>query len=232
MKEKTFKQFNTKKSLLKVFLDFLGNLFFIYCVIVSIALIIFSTVTVECDVDGASMYPTLNSVGNDIVYINTLDKDLDYKDIIVVKHGTKSIVKRVLGLPGDTIDVVWVENEYKLEINGTIIIEDYINISGDVRIDPDNRNGMKNTRENLDSLKKSQPELFNENGKIVVPADSVFLLGDNRHVSSDSSSLGAFNMSSFEGKVEIIQYYETSTFKFYFDYIVKGKFFRTITNIL
>ena len=186
--------------------------------IASIALIFFSSVTIECDVDGSSMYPTLNSMGTDVVYINVYDKDITYQDIVVVKHGSKSIVKRVLGLPGDTIGVVWVENEYKLEINSTIIREDYINIVTDAKVRADNKNGMKTTLENLNKLKESQPELFNEEGKVVVPENSLFLLGDNRHVSSDSSSLGTFDMSTFEGKVEIIKYHNDNTFKFYFDY--------------
>ena len=76
------------------------------------------------------MYPTLNSVSqtkNDIVFVNPYNKDLNYGDIVVVGLENENIIKRVVGLSGDTIDIVFDEYEYKLERNGKIIVENYIN---------------------------------------------------------------------------------------------------------
>ena len=88
---------NKDKSFAKVICNFFGNLFFTYCVIIALALILFSSVTIECEVRGSSMYPTLNSVSqtkNDIVFVNPYNKDLNYGDIVVV--GLENAIKYYL----------------------------------------------------------------------------------------------------------------------------------------
>ena len=238
LKIKSFQKFNNKKTLFKVFLDFFANLFFTYCVIIGLALILFSSVTIECVVRGSSMLPTLNNyTGNktDIVFVNTCDKDITYGDIVVCDaHGDvdNDIIKRVIGLAGDIIDIVYHDNEYKLELNGKIIEEDYIYISQDPRVPTNNRNGMEHTFTKFNALKVSKPELFDNGGKLIVPSKSIFVLGDNRNVSVDSSSLGTFTYDDIEGKVELIKYYGTSNFSFYYDYIIEGKFIKTLINML
>jgi len=236
LKTRNFDSFNNKKTLFKVFLEFFSNLFFVYCLIIGFALIIFSTVTIECVVKGSSMVPTYNnyttSKMNDVVFVNTMDKNIKYGDIVVCRTEDESIIKRVIGVAGDIIDIVWDENEYKLELNGKIIEEDYIAVSQDPRIPTSHRNGMNHTYNMFSDLKSSSPELFDENGKFVVPTNSIFVLGDNRSVSVDSSSLGAFDYTTIEGKVELVKYYGTSDFSFYYDYIIEGKFITTIINII
>ena len=235
--KRDYQKFNNKKTLFKIFLEFFGNLFFTYCVIVGLALILFSSVTLECVVKGASMQPTLNNYTgnqNDIVFVNVHDKDLTYGDIVVCKTDdalNNSIIKRVIGLPYDIIDIVEVDNEYKLELNGKIIEEDYIYISQDPRVPTFNRNGMEHTYDKFNSLKLNKPELFDKNGKLMVPNDSIFVLGDNRNVCVDSASLGTFTYDEIEGKVELIKYSDTSSFLFYYNYIVQGKFIKTLLNI-
>ena len=77
-------------------------------------------------VKGSSMEPNFNH--GDLVFINKLSTSIgspDYGDVVICKldegSGYENIIKRVIGLPGDEIDIV--ENEedeevYDLYVNG------------------------------------------------------------------------------------------------------------------
>ncbi len=211
-----------------------ANLFLSLCVIVSIMLFVFSCITAECIVDGASMVPTYNADSksdNDIVYVNKYDNDYEFGDIVVVSvEGGSPIIKRVIGVGGDVVDIVHTLDGYKLEINGTIIEEDYINYKNDVT-DPDLKNGMKEYYNAFrGNMRDRFPELFNEQGKLVVPDNEFLVFGDNRHVSQDSVHYGTFERQELIGTVEWSLYSGESKFAFYCDYILTGKFFTTIAN--
>ena len=79
-----------------------------------------------CIIDGDSMFPTLKN-GN-IVFIKKYDLDLKHNDIVVIKKDNKTIIKRLVGMPNDKIEI----NDY-LYINGekndNLYIEDRGNIS-------------------------------------------------------------------------------------------------------
>ncbi len=237
IKNKKFKnQYITNSNIVKLLLNFLGNVFFCYCVIIALALILFSSVTIECEVIGSSMYPTLNynktSKVNDVVFVNIYDRELNYGDIVVVKTDEDSIIKRVIGKEGDIIDVVLSGNEYKIERNGQILDENYILMNLNPSIPAIEKNGMEQTYDKFQELKEKFPELFdNDYNKLIVPENSIFVLGDNREVSLDSSYYGPFDMSKFEGKVELIKRANVSQFKFYYDYIIEGKFIKTFLNL-
>ena len=123
------------------------------------------------------------------------------------------------------------DNEYKLQLNGKIINEDYILIDHDARLRKDEKNGMNKTYAKFQTLKEKNPQLLNDEGKYVVPDNSIFVLGDNRHVSVDSTYYGAFHLNQVEGKVELVKKTDVSSFNFYYDYIIEGKFFHTVINI-
>jgi len=235
-KKLNFKEFNINKvPLHKILLNFLGNLFFVYCLIICIALILFSTITIECKVNGSSMQPTLNGLDehkSDYVYVNIHDNDYSYGDIVVINvdWDEEPIIKRIVGLPGDEIDIVNNGVEWKLERNGEIIDEEYIFIDIDPSTPTSYKNGMNKSSDRFVRLKTNNPELFT-NGKYVVKENEIFALGDHRSVSVDSSEYGGFEMSDIVGKVERIRYYNDNSFCFYFDYIAKGKFFKTIANM-
>lgn len=70
---------------------------------------------------GPSMQPTYHT--NDILLGSSLLKgDLDYGDIVVAKHEGKHVIKRVIGLPNDTITV----KDGVIYRNGELLVESYI----------------------------------------------------------------------------------------------------------
>ena len=216
-------------------LNLIGNLFFCVCIVIGAALIIFSSVTIECVVMGSSMSPTLNKDvknGSDVVYVNEYKRDFKFGEIIVVNIADKDpIIKRVIGVAGDVIDIVYLENDgYKLEINGKLISEDYLRLDYEIE-SPELQNGMDVVYINFHSyLKSAFPELFNSDNKLVVPDGQIFALGDNRHDSKDSTYYGTFKKEDIMGTVELTRKAKESEFVFYYEYIMDGKFFTTIAN--
>jgi len=97
-------------------------------------------------------------------------------DIIKKFNGefrSNRLIKRVIGLPGDEIEII----DNVIYINGEAIEEDY------ARIDP------------------VQGIVLNGNmEKIKVPENKLFVVGDNRGYSSDSRSFGCIDISWVEGK--------------------------------
>ena len=204
------------------------------CIIVASALLMFSSVTIECEVVGKSMVPTYNADSHspqDIVYVNKFMTDYRHGDIVVIDVGDGDpIIKRVIGVAGDIVDVVYIpEVGYKLEINGKIIEEEYVNYNYNIS-NLTLQNGIGETYQNFHGhLKDTFPELF-MNGKLVVPNGQVFVLGDNRHDSKDSTYYGTFKCSQLMGTVEDVRKGNSSELAFYFKYIWEGKFFQTLSN--
>ena len=69
-------------------------------------------------VNGTSMYDTLK--GNEICILNKLG-ELDRFDIIVTSYEGERLIKRIIGMPGETIEV---ENGY-IYINDKKIKDEY-----------------------------------------------------------------------------------------------------------
>ena len=215
------------------------TLLVVFVIAVIAILFAFGCVYTGARVEGASMMPTFNKEHNthpekeDVVYYRATDS-YDYGDIVVARvqeNGvTKDIIKRVVGVGGDIIDIINTrENGYKLEINGKLIEESYLLI--DYSLDKNLQNGMETTyvKFHID-LKNNFPDNFNSGGKFVVPEGCIFALGDNRHESQDSTHYGAFELDSVIGKVERVRNSSQSKFGFYYEYIREGKFFETLTN--
>ncbi len=212
----------------------IANLFLSLCLVIALMLFLFSCLTTECVVVGASMVPTYNAddkAGNDIVFVNKFDNSYEFGDIVVVKlANSEPIIKRVIGVGGDIIDIVLTDWGYKLEINGKIIEEDYINYKYDSSSIIE-QNGMKDYYIMFSGdMKVNYAELFNAEGKLVVPEGEYFVLGDNRHESKDSMYYGTFAKEDIIGTVEHSLYRGKDKFLFYVEYISRGKIFSTIAN--
>lgn len=127
-------------------------------------------------VDGRSMNPTLQS--GDRVIARSLFYKPDRGDIVIVDGMTNfgsSLVKRVIGVEGDTIDIDF--DKGIVYLNGVSLEEDYIaaptNLSFDIEF------------------------------PVTVPEGKLFLLGDNRPNSEDSRSslIGMIDERDVLGKV-------------------------------
>ena len=79
-----------------------------------------------CVVHGESMYPTLKN--KDIIFIKKFDLKIEYNDIVVIKKGDNVIIKRVVGLPNDSINI----DKY-LYVNGQKNENLYIENAGDIK---------------------------------------------------------------------------------------------------
>ncbi len=130
-------------------------------------------------VSGDSMYPNLYD--QDKIIISNFLYTPDYGDIIALNKETaeeESMIKRVIALPGDTIMIDF--DSHIITVNGKVIYEKY---------------------------KVTEP--ITEKGDftypLVVPEDSVFVLGDNRNNSIDSrmESVGFVKLDEINGKALI-----------------------------
>lgn len=119
----------------------------------------------------SSMIPTFHN--NDIVIVEKVTKywDLDREDIIVFRHEDKDLVKRIIGTPGDTIQIV----------NGIIYINNEI---------------YEDTYKKEDFLYAGIAK-----SEITLKENEFFVLGDNRNYSMDSRDIGVINKKSIIGKV-------------------------------
>lgn len=73
-------------------------------------------------VSGPSMEPTYYTGDRGIMLrINNFNKP-DYNDIVVVKHDESLIIKRLFGLPGDTVEI----KENNVYINGEVVPDENV----------------------------------------------------------------------------------------------------------
>lgn len=177
-------------------IDF-ANLFFVIAVLFILSRIFFwETYKVE----GHSMDPTLKG-GNHLVAINYFTPERG--DLVTAKEDDRVIIKRVIGLPNDTIEF---KND-KLYINGVEQDESYLNsfkeaFAEDRLHEIYSYNQAYQTR----VAQMSHFTLDNEGRsefKITLKDNEYYLLGDNRPVSKDSREVGTFARNQITGKVII-----------------------------
>ena len=141
-------------------------------------------------VDGHSMDPTLADRQRVIVLKHT---SIERFDIVVAKEveegKTKQIVKRVIGMPGDTITY---QND-KLTVNGKEVKENYLKEFQAAFAKDKLANDAKAFTVNAEG---------NTTFTVTVPEGKYFLLGDNRIVSKDSRAVGYFDESALVGEVK------------------------------
>ncbi len=128
-------------------------------------------------ITGNSMEPTFNHSDKAIVLrFSYLFSNPDYRDVIAFPYKedpSRYFIKRIIGKPGDEIDLV----DYQFTVNGEILEDDF--------------------------SKEIVYALGNVNFPIIVPEDSYFVLGDNRNASQDSRYLevGCIPKKEIVGKV-------------------------------
>lgn len=146
-------------------------------------------------VKGSSMEPNFNH--GDLLFINKLSTSigsLDYGDIVICEmeddFAYENIIKRVIGLPGDEIEILENEDDeeiYDLYVNGELVEEPFL----------------------------GEPMMTAGNiaYPFEVPENSYFVMGDNRNASTDSrkESVGAIPKENLMGKV-VFRLYPFSAF--------------------
>jgi signal peptidase I len=122
--------------------------------------------------------PTLSRVEDAVLPIDPIRRG----DIVVFKYPEepeRDFIKRVIGLPGDTIEL----KQKKVHINGMPLDEAYVQF--------------------LSPPDESSPDDFDvrvQYGPVTVPADHYFMMGDNRDNSQDSRYWGFMPRSYVKGK--------------------------------
>ena len=141
-----------------------------YVVIVLVVVLIRTFIITPVRVNGRSMEGNLHN--GDILLLEKYDTNYERFDIIVVKYNGEKLVKRIIGLPGDTVEY---RNDI-LYINGEKVNEPFID-------------------------EKTEDFSLKQLGYDKIPEGYFFIVGDNRDDSLDSRYLGLFKKESIEGKV-------------------------------
>ena len=127
-------------------------------------------------------------------------------DLIVFHYPVEPalhLVKRVVGLPGDRVRLV----DGRALINGHAIPEPYAIFRPGVPDSfRDNFPRMTSASYGIDPRWWSQMRSLIVNGELTVPADSYFVLGDNRNDSEDSRYWGFVPQSAIVGKPFLIYF--------------------------
>lgn len=165
-------------------------------------------------VDGHSMDPTLADGERLIVLDHT---KINRFDIVVAKETedgqTKEIVKRVIGMPGDTITY----NDDTLYINGKEVDEKYLDEYKQA-FDDDQLQDIYAYNSLFQELaEKADAFTTDSDGNteftVKVPKGEYYLMGDDRIVSKDSREVGTFPKSSIVGEVKF-RFWPLSTIGF------------------
>jgi signal peptidase I len=120
-------------------------------------------------------------------------------DVVVIRNpdgGSVPFVKRLIGLPGDTVEL----RDEALYVNGKLQKTDFLPELGSadgepVRLGTEHLNGMTHPVRIL----PERPALRTF-GPITVPSDEVFLMGDNRDESRDARFFGTRPVTDLLGR--------------------------------
>ncbi len=168
--------------------EFFLDLFKFVIVIVLVLVLMIYVVSVT-QVVGDSMSPTLKD--GEVLLLNKIQYrfgKVKRGDIIAFSYAdTKYLIKRVIGLPGDAIEI----KDNQVYINGNLYEESYL-------------------KENVDSEDFQLSSL----GYQTVPEGYYFVLGDNRDNSLDSRSIGLVSEKDILGKIAL-RFWPITNFKLF-----------------
>ena len=108
----------------KKILEFIKDILQILISSILIVFICFKFIFISAEVNGTSMYPTLQNGDRGFSFVITKNIEIKRFDICVIESDKTSdlLVKRVIGLPNETIEY----KNNKLYINGEYIKEEFL----------------------------------------------------------------------------------------------------------
>lgn len=142
-------------------------------------------------VKGPSMNNTLHN--GDILLLSSFAYEPKNGDIVVIESSAfgDTIIKRIIATEGDTLEIDYdAEDGCKVYLNGEIITEEYI-------AEP-----MLEMSGYSESFYDAENTIY----RYEVPRGHVFVMGDNRNVSSDSRTIGFVDEEEIVGKVVFRMY--------------------------
>lgn len=165
---------------------------------------------IKTNVRGFSMQPTINmnvenkDIAGDTIYISKR-MPIKNNDIIVAKPTwfENYIIKRVIGIPGDKIEIKDEETHYAVYVNDKVLYtkEKYGDVSsfdntGSIGVYANYRNFLE-SNEFKDYVDETKSYIKLDDGEY-------FLMGDNWGHSLDCMTKGPIKASEIIGKVELI----------------------------
>lgn len=153
----------------------------VVALVISIVLYIF--IMTPHEVIGNSMHPTYKN--GEYLMANKISYRLgepERGDVIIFKYSeTQDFIKRIIGLPGDTVML----KDGELYINGRLLDEsNYLN----------------------GTVYTNGGDFLKEGESATVPNGEYFVCGDNRPHSSDSRTFGTISVSDIKGKAWIVYF--------------------------
>ncbi len=187
MSDEELKKYVTKEAKKDMLLD-IGP----YLIIIFFVVLIRTFIASPVRVNGSSMYPTLNEGDNMILYkLAKHTRGIKRFDIAVIKTDKDRLIKRVIGLPGETVKYEIIEEDEgkkvaHLYINDKIIEEEFISDEA-----------------KAETCKLETSPLCSEEGYLV-PEGEYFVMGDNRGDSLDSRIIGSVEFEKIQGITSVI----------------------------
>ena len=186
MSDEELKEYVTKEAKKDMIMD-LGP----YLIIIFFVIVIRTFIASPVRVNGSSMFPTLQEGDNMILYkLSKRTRGIKRFDIVVIKTDKERLIKRVIGLPGETVKYEVSEDEEgkkiaHLYINGKIIEEDFI------------------TEEAKNETCKIETTMICSS-EYIVPDGEYFVMGDNRGDSLDSRIIGSVEFNKIQGITNLV----------------------------